>query len=540
MPNVAVWLAAIASVTVAAFASPARGAVGAPKPVDPTAKCNALQREDFSAVPEAPTEVTASHLVDATGDLPAYCQVLGYVHPNVGIEIRLPSSDWNGKFFYAGCSAACGSIGPSWTRECDYPLIRGYACILSDMGHQSSQGDGLWAYHNLQAKVDFGFRATHVTAVAGKAITEVFYSRAPSHSYYMGCSTGGRQGMVEAQRFPWDFDGIISGAPVISESGTAMDFIWNLEQSADKNGQPMFSIADLKLIHQAVLAKSDMDDGLKDGIIGDPRTSKFDPSELVCRERQKSGCLTAVQAQAVKKIYAGPMNSKGEKLYHGGGIQPGSELNWGNYLVQGSLPAPFEKTASDTTRYMLSDLGPTWKFTQFDFDRDSKRLGIMGALYSAENVDLRPFKAAGGKLIVYQGWDDPAVAPLNSVDYYETVEKTMGGRTATQEFFRLYTVPGMNHCFGGVGAYAIDYVTYMEAWVEHGMAPDKLRATHLVDATTVPPFIHVFPATPAAATFSRPVYPYPLQARYKGSGDPNDWASFVPVDFNAREVKREP
>jgi hypothetical protein len=494
---------------------------------EPTTRCGAIQQTDFSGMADAPLQVNVSRIVAAAGKLPAFCQVQGYVAPNIGIEMRLPASNWNGKFFYAGCTGSCGFAANSeWARECDYPLTKFYACIISDMGHQSTDLDGLWAYKNLEAKVDFGFRATHRTALAGKAITEAFYRKPPSRSYFMGCSTGGRQAMIEAQRFPWDFDGIIAGAAVITEAGTAMDFVWNLAQSVDKNGKPLFTLADLKFIHQAALAASDADDGLKDGLIGDPRASKFDPSNLICKAGQTSGCLTAAQAEAVKKIYAGPMNSKGEKLYNGGGVQPGSELNWPLFVAQNGNRAPSDRSASDTTRFMLSDWGSTWTFNQFDFDRDHRRMGEMDALYAASNPDLRAFKAAGGKLMMFHGWADPAVAPLNSVDYYETAEKTMGGRAATQSFFRLFMVPGMNHCFGGEGAFAIDYISAMEAWVEQGQAPDMLQAAHLDGEHDVPPMINMFPIAPAAKIFTRPVFPYPVQARYNGSGDPKDAGSF--------------
>jgi feruloyl esterase len=398
------------------------------------------------------------------------------------------------------------------------------------MGHQSGQPDGLWAYNNLQAKVDFGFRATHVVTVAGKAITAAFYHSQIQHAYYMGCSTGGREGLVEVQRFPWDFDGVIAGAPVITEAGTAMDFLWNLQNSVDAHGHAMLSLADLQLVHAAVLAKGDLQDGVRDGIIPDPRSVPFDPEELVCRPEQISGCLTGPQARAVKRIYGGPVNSQGEKLYQGGGPQRGSELNWLSYAPTPNGPAPIEKSGVDTTRYMLSDLGPGWNYTQFNFDSDFQRLATMEVLYAADNVDLRQFKRHGGKLLVYQGWSDPAVAPLNSVDYYETVERTMGSRKQTQDFYRLFMVPGMNHCFGGEGAYAIDYLSYMEEWVENDKPPRMLQAAHLREPPSVPPFIQLFPLDPLSIQFTRPVYPYPLQARYKGEGDTNTATSFAPFE----------
>jgi feruloyl esterase len=496
---------------------------------DAAGRCDALQQTDFTGLEDAKTQVNASAILPAQGKIPAFCQVQGYVAPNTGIELRLPVSAWNGKFFYAGCTGSCGFAARSeWTRECDYPLIKGYACIISDMGHQSTDLDGLWALDNLPAQVDFGFRATHRTALAGKALTAAFYGTPPAHSYFMGCSTGGRQALVEAQRFPWDFDGIIAGAAVITEAGTAMDFLWNLTYGADANGQPLFSHADLKFLHDAELAASDKDDGLQDGIINDPRASNFDPLTLVCKAGQTANCLTAAQAEAAKKIYAGPMNSMGETLYHGGGIQPGSELNWTMFVPEPGKRAGSDRSASDTTRFMLSDWGAGWTFRKFDYDRDYKRMGEMDALYSASNPDLRQFHAAGGKLILFHGWADPAVAPLNSVDYYESVEKLLG-RAETQSFARLFMVPGMNHCFGGAGAFSIDYISALEAWVERDAAPDRLRAAHLQGDNDVPPMIHVFPADPKLETFTRPVFPYPIQARYNGTGDARDEASFHPV-----------
>lgn len=511
---------------VPAWAQPASGAPGA---LD--ARCDALQQAEFSTIEDAPAQITASRVVQAGGNLPSYCQVQGYIAPNIGMELRLPLSAWNGKFFYAGCTGSCGIAADSfWTRECDYPLTKGYACIVSDMGHRSGPEDGLWAYRNLAAKVDFGFRATHRTAVAGKAITEAFYHEPPRHSYFMGCSTGGRQALVSAQRFPRDFDGIIAGGAVVREAGTAMDFIWNLTRMAPQGNQPLFSQADLKLLHDAALAASDMDDGLRDGIIGNPQASEFDPLRLVCAKGQTTACLTQAQARAAKQIYGGPMNSRGEKAHWAGGLQPGSELDWSIFVAPPGASAPAERSGVDTTRYMLSDWGSSWQASDFDFERDYQRMGEAEALYSAANPDLRTFQAAGGKLMIYQGWADPIIAPMNSVDYYETVEKVMGGREATQDFVRLFMVPGMSHCFGGSGAFAIDYISYLEAWVEQGKPPDALRAAHWAGDHASPSMIRSFPMDRAAEVFTRPVFPYPLRARYQGTGDPGAASSFIAVD----------
>jgi hypothetical protein len=488
--------------------------------------CGALLHHDFANLIDAPAQVTSAKVVVGAGDLPAFCEVEGYTAPNNSIAIRLPLQAWNGKFFFAGCGGSCGEIK---TSLCDYPLLKGYACIVSDNGHRSSGGDGLWAYHNLSAQVDFGFRATHRATVAGKAITAAFYESPLRHAYFMGCSTGGRQAMVEAQSFPTDFDGIISGGTVISEAGTDMDFLWNLQHSIDATGNALFSLADLALINRAAVAAADAQDGVVDGILPDPRTNTFNPSSLICKAGQTNSCLSAVQGAAVAAIYSGPMTSAGVPTYHGGGQQRGSELAWAGFAPRNGKRAEEDVSGSDTGRYMLSNFGPKWTFKEFDFDRDPKLLAESDRLYAASNPDLRDFKTSGGKLIMYEGWIDPMVVPMNSVDYYETVEKTMGGRSATQSFYRLFMVPGMEHCIGGPGATVIDYVSALENWVENGVAPDRLLASHLDEHDTKRQVTEKFPLEPAKVTFTRPVYPYPIWAKYKGNGDSRDAANWGPV-----------
>jgi hypothetical protein len=236
--------------------------------------------------------------------------------------------------------------------------------------------------------------------------------------------------------------------------------------------------------------------------------------------------LSNDQADAVRKIYNGPVNSKGQKTYTGGAL-PGSELNWiKNYVSEDDGPSVYYNFMTDMFRYMgfMHDPGPGWNASQFDFDQDYKRIGMMEVLYSGSNPDLRKFKANGGKLLVYQGWADQSVVPLNIIDYYETAVKTMGGRAATEEFFRLFMVPGMNHCSGGAGAYAIDYLTAMENWAERGQAPDMLVSAHPSADLSFPVR---FPIDPAKVGFARPVYPYPLQPKYNGTGDPTKLESYT-------------
>jgi len=287
------------------------------------AQCEALRTADFSGILDAPTHLMSVAAVAEANGLPAYCKVRGYVASAVEFELRLPLDDWNGKFLKRGCGGFCGTV---FAATCDNHLKDGYACLASDMGHTSTALDGKWAYNDLEAEIDFGYRATHVTAKAGKSITEAFYDRAPQRSYFMGCSTGGRQGLVEAQRFPHDFDGIVAGAPVINETGAGMQLIWTVAANRDDNGNQILPASKIPMIHEAVVAKCDMNDGVEDGLIGDARACDFEPSELRCLGRDRDNCLTSEQIEVVNKIYDGPVNSDGDALYTGG-AQRGSELN---------------------------------------------------------------------------------------------------------------------------------------------------------------------------------------------------------------------
>lgn len=487
------------------------------------AQCNSLGLTDFSRIQDAPTQVQEVKVVEASAEGPAYCRVEGYISPTIGFELRLPLSNWNGKFFEVGCGGFCGTT--HWTFWC--PLRRGYACIATDLGHEGSKG-GKWAYNNLQEQIDFGYRGAHVAALAGKAITERYYGKAPSKSYFHGCSSGGQQALSEAQRYPWDFDGILAGAPSPTFAGPMMNYIWAKRALVGQDGKVLLTPADVRLLHDAAVARCATGNAAKHGFIDDPLNCKFDPAELLCRPGRQTECLSDAQVQAVKKVYAGPTTSQGVKIYTGGPM-PGSELNW----LDGGEPYADDVWAEEYFRYIgfVPAPGPGWNFADFDFDRDYKRMETTDAIFgSANDPDLRKFKAAGGKMILYQGWQDQSDIPTDAIDYYETTERTMGGRAATQEFFRMFMVPGMDHCTGGAGAFAIDYLSYLEAWVERGQAPDVMIGAHVEGATRAEDFRMRFPLDPATpVSFTRPVYPYPRIAKYKGSGDPDNAASFVPT-----------
>lgn len=499
--------------------------VRASQPVTDGGACEALRAADFSKVQDAATKIMQTTKVAAAGVVPAHCVVDGIVAPNVGFRLQLPDrAQWNGKF----AQMAQGGYGGSLTVMkpwCDDALRRGYACIQQDTGHTGLPYDGTWAYNNLQAEFDYGIRAAHVSTLAGKAITQDYYSAAPKRSYFMGCSGGGKQALVQAQRYPWNYDGIVAVEPS-NPTVTGTVQLWNALAMHDAAGKPLFTPADLQTLHRGAIAQCDSNDGLKDGIIGgDPRTCSFDPAKLACKAGQRSDCLSETQVTAAKKVYAGVTTSTGEKVYFP--ALPGSEL--GSYFTGGPTGIDYK---SSYWRYMgfFPDPGPNWQPRDFDFDRDYKRTGMMDAvLVASDNPDLRKLKNAGGKLMIVQGWEDSGLpGPLNTLDYYEMVERVIGGREATQQFARLFMIPGRSHCRGGDGAAAIDGLSAIEAWVEQGKAPDMIVGAHM-PGENVADFIKL-PSDLSNSKFTRPHYAYPKQAKYSGSGDPNDYRNFIAVE----------
>jgi feruloyl esterase len=496
---------------------------------------------NFQDVPDAPMQVTAAAEVaakDDSKDGSSYCMVNGYISPNITFKMGLPYR-WNGRLLHVGCGGHCG-VTTNFDSSCADPMRKGHACIVSDMGHQGTTPDGVWAYNNLAAKVDWGFRATHVVTIAGKAVTNSFYEVPPSHSYFVGGSTGGRQALQAAQKFPWDFDGIVAIAPPVDLSTIYMTFAWGARVLHGTNGKPILGRDELHLLTAAAIKQCDMDDGLSDQIIGDPLRCDFDPGVLACSDVKHRECLTQEQVDAARKVYAGPTNSAGEKLSLGGPV-PGSELGkwdeepttgWAtSYLFNGDTHPGYKRTALEGFRYLFfwPDAGPKWQLSDFDFDKDSRRMSMRQVLYDSSNPDLRRFKAAGGKLMILQGLDDNSVLPRATIDYYETATRTMGGNEATKSFFRMFLFPGVGHgLYGGRGAGVVDYLTAIEQWVERNEAPERLVAVRLREQRLFRPA--VFPIEPEQIEFSRPVYPYPIRAIYKGWGDPDSAGSFRPSD----------
>lgn len=495
---------------------------------DAVARCNSMRNTDLSSDPDTPARVYNAVVGRFAADVPEVCTLTGYIVPNIGFEIALPLANWNGKYFQGGCGGACGTTRMFW---CDEPLRRGYACASTDMGHKSTTGDWNWAANNLQTKVDFGYRATHLTALVGKALTALYFNKQPTRAYFAGCSTGGRQALVEAQHYPWDFDGIIAGAAPLDQTGTAIQLAWTVLANQDADGKPIMTEPVVKLLHEAVIKSCDMNDGVADRLIGDPRRCKFDIEQLRCGKGGTTAeCMSDAQIAAAKKFYSGPIDSNGQPIGRTGGAMLGSELNWlGDYLYGKGRAPQYATFIESVFQHLAFDPAPgtRWKLSDLNPERDVRRLANE-MIYNASNPDLRRFKSKGGKLIGFQGWGDTSVVPMQYVDYYETVTRTMGGEAATLDFFRFFAVPGMRHCSSdSTGGDSIDMLTALEQWVEQGKAPDSLTGYNF-DWTGLPLRSHVWPLDPARVKFSRPAYPYPAVPVYKGRGDPKQAENFKP------------
>jgi feruloyl esterase len=530
----AVRLSAAALLSTPIFAAPAMAAPLAAAPLA-AGSCGALVKADFTHLQDAPTRLYSAKVVAASGTTPAYCHVTGYVSPQVGFDIKLPMTGWNERILGIGCGGLCGNtdlfydVLPRWRA----PLERGYVTFGTDMGHRGADSqDGTWAANNLSGQIDFFHRATHVATIAAKAITERFYGKTINYAYFWGNSTGGRQAMMEAQKYPEDFDGIVALCPAIDPIG-AVQLTWYSIQLAGAFKDYADNASKIAILASEAMRQCDGLDGLKDGVIENPRACHVDLAPLLCKAgKSGANCLTGAEVAAVQSVYRGPQDSKGRQI--AGGLLPGSEADWiGRYFTANGSESFYYTFMRDYWRYIaFRDPQPDFEPSQFDFDRDVRRLDWARAMHSAINPDLRRFRDRGGKLIMMQGWADTSVIPDGTVDYYETATRTMGGPEATGDFFRLFMMPGVGHCdhAGLTGADVIDGIDnleVMEAWREKGRKPAALTAYRLRKYEGSGSFWpQGTPVDPANVAFSRPLFPYPQVARYKGSGDANAASSF--------------
>jgi feruloyl esterase len=442
-------------------------------------------------------------------DLPPFCRVAATLTPSsdseIRIEVWMPTSGWNGKL------QAVGNGG--WWGAIIYPALgealqRGYATAGTDTGHTSGVMDASWALGHPEKVTDFAYRAVHLMTVRAKQIIAAFYGAAPKLSYWNGCSSGGKQGLKEAQRFPEDFDGIVAGAPAWDWTHLTAETVWaglvTLKDPADFIPKEKYA-----LLHDAALDACDVVDGVKDGLIDDPRRCPFDPEVLRCPGEESPTCLTAAQVRSAKRLYGPATFSNGRPFFPG--LEPGSELGWG-FLTGGPEPNPIGSTHY---KYLVH-VDPGWDPRTMNFDEDVPLADRLDhGTIAATDPDLDAFEARGGKLIMYHGWADALIVPRSSISYYEKVVSTMGGLEKTRAFFRLFMAPGMGHCHGGEGPDDFDALGALEAWVEQGQAPEKVIASHRTDGRV---------------DRTRPLCPYPEHAKWKGSGSTDDAASFSCVD----------
>lgn len=452
--------------------------------------------------------------------LPAFCRVEATVKPAVRFEVWLPISGWNGNLEAVGNGGFAGSISYSAMVAA---LKAGYVTASTDTGH--SGGDAEWALGHPELIVDYGYRAIHEMTLKAKMLIESFYGTGVRLSYFNGCSNGGRQGLMEAQRYPDDYNGVLAGAPANYLTHLYPGGMLWLVIATLRDPDNYIPTNKLTAIEDASLAACDELDGLKDGLIQDPRKCKFDPAVLLCEHADSASCLTAKQIEALRNIYAGAPPLNGKPIFPG--KMPGGESGWANYMPTPSQNISY-KLSVGFFKYMVYE-DPSWDFGTWNFANglpytESKLGGILDAV----SPNLGPFRAHDGKLLIYQGWSDPAVAPLNAINYYKSVVASITGNAeagfehetdaffrsnkTAQESVRLFMVPGMSHCGGGPGPNKFDAFGPLVNWVEHKQAPERILASH---------------STNDAVDRTRPLCPYPMTAQYTGRGSIDEATNFV-------------
>jgi feruloyl esterase len=432
--------------------------------------------------------------------LPEHCRVAAVLKPSsdshIEMEVWMPAENWNGKFQMVG--------NGGWAGVISYPamagaLQEGYATASTDTGHKG--GNALFAIGHPEKLIDFAYRAVHETVVQSKAVIAKFYTRPARLSYWNGCSTGGRQGLMAAQKYPEDFDAVLAGAPANFQTHL---HAWDLSVAMPAVRTPASGVpaAKLAMINRAALAACDGRDGIKDGLINEPRACKFDVASLECKAGDAESCLTAPQIETLKRAYSAARTSSGQVVFPG--KDPGSETGWAGFVA--GQQAPGVSVGSFQVAYNDAN----WDPKTFDLDRDLKVVDEkVGSIVNAVNPDLRAFKQRGGKVIMYHGWNDTAISAGNTIDYYSSVLKSMGGKQ--DDFIRLYMAPGMQHCGGGPGPNQVNWMAALERWRESNVAPDRVEAMRVINNRV---------------DMTRPLCPYPQVAVYKGVGSTNDAANF--------------
>jgi feruloyl esterase len=480
----------------------------------PGAELSDVKTQWFTAGSPPPQDSPYLPLLAVT--LPAYCRLDATLDRRtgaagksygIGFGLALPA-EWNGRLLFQGGGGLNGTVAPPLGRvgQGDAALARGFAVVTTDTGHQGQVFDASFMADQ-QASLDFAYQAVGRVAVLAKQILAQHYGAPAGHAYFMGCSTGGREGMLMAQRYPTYFDGIIVGAPAMRTHFSGIGDEWvatqlnrlaPLDASGKRDPRRALSDADRNTVIDGLLASCDDADGLRDGIVGDPVGCRFDPKALQCADVKQDGCLSGAQAEAIAKAFAGPKDSRGRQVY------PGFPFDTGIAATQG-IPGLLAGG--------MNPVGPPFTATEMDVDARAERALAdpqMQLTATASWVNLNTFSSRGGKLIVYHGVSDPWFSALDTLDYYERMTKANGGAPVVTGWSRLFLVPGMGHCGGGPATLdTFDMLAAIVDWVEGQRAPDTVRATG-----------RRWPWR------SRPLCPYPSHAHYKGTGDPEDAASF--------------
>jgi feruloyl esterase len=430
--------------------------------------------------------------------LPGFCRVEATLKPTndseIKIEVWLPTTEWNGKLQSVGNGAWGGAINyPALAQA----VVSGYASASTDTGHTGNNIS--FAPQHPEKVIDFGYRAIHEMTVAAKSIVAAFYSQSIARSYFNGCSTGGRQALAEAQRFPADYDGILAGSSDSLAMRVQGTQVW-AGQQAHRDSDSYIPPAKYAAIHDAMLQACDGLDGVTDGVLEDPRKCHFDPKAIECNGPDDPSCLTAPQVEMARKMYSGPVGVAP-------GWEPGSELRWN--VVAGPQPMSL---AVETYQYLVFQ-NPNWDFRALDVQNDiAKANQTAGSILNADDPNLKPFFAHGGKLLMYHGWADEGIPPITSIDYYNSVVETMAVPSKAADSIRLFMLPGMGHCRGGEGPDTFDGIGALDRWVANGVAPGRIVASRIRNG---------------AVDRTRPLCPYPQVAKYGGAGSTDDAANFV-------------
>jgi feruloyl esterase len=490
----------------------------------------------LESLPQLP-DVTITSVTQETQPEP-HCKVAGVIGPEIHFELLLPDK-WNGKFVMGGGGGFVGSVMN--TSLMFGSLQAGYATVGTDTGHQGHPLDASWAHNNLERLVNFGHQAVHRTAVTAKALTKAYYQKDIARSYFTGCSRGGGHALMEAQRYPEDFDGIVAGAPAFNWTPGLAALATQINQAMypDPNNlqEAVVGPKEQELIESSYLAMCDEQDGIKDGILNDPRQCKFDVETLLCKDKKNDSCLSEKQLAAVKVIYDGPKDSKGKPLFYGFAFGGETALGgWPRWLTGGlkyqadldefqggvdvgdfeppKVPNAFYGFGNGIMKYFVYN-DPDWIYKNYNYDTLRKDSERVAETLNATNPDLSAFRKRGGKLIIYTGWSDAAAPALAVIGYYEDV--LAHDKTAAEDV-RLFMMPGVEHCFGGPGPSFVNFLTEIDKWVESGIAPEQIAA-YWLDEKFQP-------------TGSRLLCTYPKVAKYDGKGDPRDVSSFNCVDGN--------